>query len=59
MALEVPGSQDMMNFKVYILWSKSLQKFYVGSTNDVERRLLRPNAGYEKYTSKGKPGAYS
>ena len=55
MALEAPGFQVMMNFKVYILWSESLQKFYVGSTNNAEDRLLRHNAGYEKYTSKGKP----
>jgi putative endonuclease len=44
-----------MNFRVYILWSESLQKFYVGSTNDLIDRLYRHNAGYEKYTSKGKP----
>ena len=55
MALEAPGLQVRMNFKVYILWSESLQKFYVGSTNNAEDRLLRHNAGYEKYTSKGKP----
>ena len=55
MALEAPGLQVRMNFKVYILWSDSLQKFYVGSTNNAEDRLLRHNAGYEKYTSKGKP----
>ena len=44
-----------MNFKVYILWSESLQKYYVGSTNNLEDRLQRHNAGYEKFTSKGKP----
>jgi putative endonuclease len=44
-----------MDFKVYILWSESLKKFYVGNTNDVIDRLFRHNAGYEKYTSKGTP----
>jgi len=44
-----------MDFKVYILWSGSLQKFYVGSTRDLTDRLLQHNAGYEKFTSKGKP----
>jgi len=44
-----------MDFKVYILWSDSLQKFYVGSTRDLRDRLLRHNSGYEKFTSKGKP----
>jgi len=44
-----------MDFKVYILWSDSLKRFYVGSTNDLADRLLRHNAGYEKYTSRGVP----
>jgi len=30
-----------MNFKVYILWSDVLQKFYVGHTADLEDRLYR------------------
>ena len=44
-----------MGFKTYILWSDSLQKFYVGSTNDLEDRLFRHNAGEGKFTSKGIP----
>jgi putative endonuclease len=44
-----------MNFKVYILWSESLQRFYVGSTNNIEDRLHRHNSGYEKFTSRGRP----
>ncbi len=44
-----------MDFKVYILWSELLQKFYVGNTNDVEDRLHRHNKGYETFTSKGRP----
>ena len=44
-----------MSFKTYILWSESLQKFYVGSTGDLEDRLSRHNAGEGKYTSKGVP----
>jgi putative endonuclease len=44
-----------MVFKTYILWSDSLQKFYVGSTNNLEDRLLRHNSGYGKFTSKGMP----
>jgi len=44
-----------MSFKVYILWSEELQKFYVGSTNDIDDRLLRHNSGYQKFTSKGRP----
>ncbi len=44
-----------MNFKVYILWSESLQKFYVGSTNNLEDRLKRHNSGQSNFTAKGKP----
>lgn len=44
-----------MAFVVYILWSDSLQKFYVGSINDFKDRLQRHNAGHEKFTSKGTP----
>ena len=44
-----------MRFKVYILWSASLQKFYVGSTGDLEDRLHRHNSGQGKFTSKGLP----
>ncbi len=44
-----------MDFKVYILWSEQLQKFYVGSTNNVDDRLHRHNSGYQKFTSKGRP----
>jgi putative endonuclease len=44
-----------MEFKVYILWSESLQKFYVGRTNDIDDRLHRHNSGYQKFTSKGRP----
>jgi len=38
---------------VYILYSGSLGKFYVGSTNNVERRIDRHNSGRSNFTSKG------
>jgi putative endonuclease len=44
-----------MPFSVYILWSDELNKFYVGSTNDLQDRLNRHNSGYERFTSKGLP----
>ena len=44
-----------MMFKVYILWSEKLQRYYVGSTNDLNDRLHRHNSGDGKYTSKGTP----
>lgn len=40
---------------VYILYSSSLDKYYVGSTEDVKRRIYEHNMGKGKYTSKGIP----
>ena len=42
---------------VYILHSKKLNKYYVGETFDVQRRIERHNSGYydNKYTARGKP----
>jgi putative endonuclease len=40
---------------VYILYSGSLGKFYVGSTNNVERRIDQHNSGRSNFTSKGVP----
>jgi len=45
----------MERWFVYILFSKSLNKYYVGSTYDVEWRLERHNAGWGKYTKTGVP----
>ena len=44
-----------MEHYTYILYSKSRDIFYKGSTKDVYSRLLRHNSGREKFTSKGKP----
>lgn len=40
---------------VYILYSSSLEKYYVGSTHDVDKRLQQHNSGKGKFTSKGIP----
>ena len=45
-------------FSVYIIYSKKLDKFYVGFTEiEIEERLERHNSLYylDKYTSKGIP----
>jgi putative endonuclease len=42
-------------FYVYILFSSSLEKHYVGHTDDVNRRFQQHNAGKGNYTSKGIP----
>ena len=44
-----------MKFFVYILFSSSLQKFYVGSTESVEKRIKEHNRGKSNFTSKGIP----
>ena len=44
-----------MKFKIYILWSEILQKFYVGSTNDLDGRIYRHNSGQGNFTAKGMP----
>ena len=44
-----------MIFKVYILWSESLQNFYVGSTYNLDDRLYRNNSGQGTFTTKGVP----
>ncbi len=39
----------------YILYSPKLNKYYVGSTTDIERRLEEHNRGKEKFTRIGTP----
>ena len=42
-------------FIVYILFSSSIDKYYVGYTNDLERRLTEHNRKKGKYTDGGIP----
>jgi len=44
-----------MNYFVYILYSEKLDMHYIGQTYNLNKRLLRHNAGYEKFTKKGIP----
>ena len=39
----------------YILFSSKLNKYYIGSTTDIERRLAEHNRGKEKFTQTGIP----
>ena len=39
----------------YILYSLKLDKYYTGSTFDIERRLTEHNRGKEKFTRLGIP----
>jgi putative endonuclease len=42
-------------FYVYILYSEKLDKYYVGSTNDLLRRLNDHNRGKTNYSKQGVP----
>ena len=45
----------MAEFYMYILHSNIRDKYYVGSCDDLEKRLTDHNAGRSKYTRTGKP----
>ncbi|MGE5418870.1 MAG: GIY-YIG nuclease family protein [Chloroflexota bacterium] len=42
-------------YKVYILYSEKLNRYYVGYTNDFERRITEHNRIKGKYTDTGIP----
>lgn len=44
-----------MLYWVYILWSNKLNRYYVGPSSDIDRRLQEHNAGKSGYTSRGIP----
>ncbi len=46
-----------MGYFVYILYSKSIDRFYIGITKDVDQRLSKHNAAKTSYTAAGKPWA--
>jgi putative endonuclease len=41
-----------MNYFVYIIYNADNDKFYIGQTNDIERRLKEHNSGETNYISK-------
>ncbi len=45
----------MQSFHTYILIFNSRNKFYIGSTNDIQRRLTEHNSGQTKSTKFGIP----
>ena len=44
-----------MSYFTYILHSESRDRFYIGSSSNVEERLIRHNAGATPSTKSGKP----
>ena len=45
----------IMGYFVYVLYSASLNRFYIGQTNNMKARLERHNTSDGFYTSRGKP----
>ncbi|WP_405251644.1 GIY-YIG nuclease family protein [Dokdonia sp. Asnod3-C12] len=43
-----------MSFYIYILFSSSLNRYYIGSTNDVEERFKKHLSSNKGFTSKAK-----
>jgi putative endonuclease len=44
-----------MQYQVYILYSKKLNRFYVGQTLNLKNRIIEHNSGESPYTSTGIP----
>ena len=44
-----------MKYFVYILYSRTKDRYYIGSCSDVEERLKRHNAGATSSTRNGRP----
>ena len=44
-----------MSYYAYILYSQKLGKHYVGSSGDVQKRLIHHNSGRNKFSKKGVP----
>ena len=44
-----------MNWYVYVLLSKKANKWYIGSTRDLRKRILSHNAGENRSTKYGVP----
>jgi len=40
---------------IYVLWSNKLQKRYVGSTENLDKRMYEHNHGHSKFTKGGIP----
>jgi putative endonuclease len=46
---------DIHMFIMYILYSKSIDRYYIGYTKDIDRRLSEHNRMKHKYTDAGIP----
>jgi len=48
-------TNKIMEYVVYILYSKKRLRYYVGQTQNIEERLTRHNNGFVPSTKSGKP----
>ena len=44
-----------MLYYTYILFSEKINRYYIGSTQSIEQRIIRHNAGATKSTKPGRP----
>ncbi|MGM0620933.1 MAG: GIY-YIG nuclease family protein [Bacteroidota bacterium] len=44
-----------MNYFTYILFSEKLRRYYIGSSQNITKRLERHNAGATRSTKAGRP----
>jgi len=44
-----------MTYYTYILKSEEHDQYYIGQTNNIQKRIQRHNAGRENYTKKYRP----
>lgn len=42
-------------FTAYVLQSQKDRKYYIGSTDDLDKRLIKHNKGYSRYTKNKGP----
>ncbi len=42
-------------YVVYILWSESIQKYYIGYSSDLEERIKKHNRKSRGFTNSGRP----
>jgi putative endonuclease len=49
------GTEVAMKYSVYILYSKALVRYYIGSTSNIEYRLQQHNKPHKRYTNSGQP----
>ena len=55
MKIGINANKIKMKFFVYIIYSKSIDKYYIGYTRDLTLRVFRHNDGWSRSTKAGIP----